>query len=273
LPTETNYSFYGKESILMTKSAPSVTVTSSSGAIIPVFDSQKAGSPQEARLEVPANNTITVNGTVQSSINITATYIPKEVGKPKLSKDRVVLKSLDLQPDGAKFAKPIRVGIFVSDLLPFVTDKWKLTVIFGGDTSSVKSFSSKNDTAYFDVSHFTTAIVINRDITVTTAQNYKGGFYYETPCSEGVTETFNLNITIPATIAQNYFQSNAAFSQTVSIPAYKPAVKQYRIWVIGAFLTTSIRLKYLKDESVGEIQNGIFKIKYGLNPCHNQGGK
>jgi hypothetical protein len=179
----------------LTKSAPVVAVTTTSGGTVTVKeDVEQPSSPVVATVNIPANIVYTMpDGSKPATVNISVTNVPvaaetapvevvNGVSEVQMTKvdlvagDKIPLKTLDLQPEGLTFSKPMMVDMNIADLYPpqmSVAEKTKrqagLVLSYVHQDGTVEKvvpdhFSADRNTAYFNITHFSKWIIVNEHV-------------------------------------------------------------------------------------------------------------
>lgn len=184
LPTDPKASLKVDATLALSKAATAVAVTTTAGATIPVkANAEVPSSATVANVTVAASTAFTLaDGTKPTTVNISVTNVPVnaaleqiinsggssqiEVGNIEVIKDQIPVKSLDLQPEGLTFDKPMIIDMYIGDLYPSTMpldvkilkqDGLTLNYVKKDGTVEVLKpdhFSTDRNTVYYKVTHF-----------------------------------------------------------------------------------------------------------------------
>jgi len=184
LPTDAKSSFILKTSVGLSKVAAAVAVTSAAGATIAVkSNSEVATSSVIADVTVaPATVFTLADGTKPTTVNISVTNVPVntqlapvlnvggvnqvQVSSIDVIKDQIPVKTLDLQPEGMTFDKPMIIDMYIGDMYPsdmpvaiktLKQDGLTLNYVKKDGTVEVLTpdhFSADRNTVYYKITHF-----------------------------------------------------------------------------------------------------------------------
>ncbi len=187
LPTDAKSSLNLKASIGLSKAAVAIVVTSTSGGSIPV--STFADAPSSA---VVANVTVSpatvftlADGTKPASVGISVTNVPvatqtlpvvnNQVVASSVSvvKDKIAMQTLNLQPEGLTFDKPMVIDMSIANLYPSsmstalktaFQNALALNYVRKDGTVEVITpdhFSTDRNTVYYKINHFSSYVLVN----------------------------------------------------------------------------------------------------------------
>ena len=180
LPTDAKTSLNLKASIPLSKAATAIVVTSTSGGAIPV--STFADAPSSAVVAnvtvAPATVFTLADGTKPASVNISVTNVPvvtqslpvtnNQVVASSVAvvKDKIALQTLDLQPEGMTFDKPMVIDVNIANKFPASMSLAQKTALQNSltlnytkkdgtvEVISPDHFSTDRNTVYYKISHF-----------------------------------------------------------------------------------------------------------------------
>jgi hypothetical protein len=184
VPTDAKTSMIVKESIGLTKAAPAVVVAAATGGVITTkSNTDVASSAVVANTTVaPATVFTLADGTKPATVSISVSNVPVntqivplmnvggvneiQVKGVEVVKDQIPVKTLDLQPEGMTFDKPMVIDMYIGDLYPptmSLADKTAkqtgLTLNYVRKDGTVEvltpdHFSADRNTVYYKVTHF-----------------------------------------------------------------------------------------------------------------------
>jgi len=196
VPTDAKTSMIVKESIGLTKSAPAVVVTGATGGVITTkSNTDVASSAVVANTTVaPATVFTLADGTKPATVSISVSNVPVntqivplmnvggvneiQVTGIDVIKDQIPVKSLDLQPEGMTFDKPMIIDMYIGDLYPpimSIADKTAkqtgLTLNYVRKDGTVEvltpdHFSADRNTVYYKVTHFSKWNLLDNYLTI-----------------------------------------------------------------------------------------------------------
>jgi len=296
-----NSSMFIPSSILLAKAAAPVVVDSKLGGQIAIQASlDNPTAKPAAKLAMDPGTVVMLNGVAVASPSIAATYVPSSsfVDKsgamqatdlPKTGS--VALKSMNFQPDGMTFSKPLKISLYVGDVLAGLTgtdlDEAKAGITFDNvhadgkvEAVPVTSFNAAGDTAYFFITHFSTWELQLPKNAVLQSKSFgdwrslKFAKCNEPADEEDVEEYIEENAAMFTKVmgwggkTRYYFPVRTIIKKT-ALPGFKWNIK----W-------RSERVTYkLKNKKTGAIEPRVYKIAtnvgeivYDFTSCHNQGG-
>ena len=187
LPTDAKSSLKIKASVGLSQVAAPVVVTSSAGGAIPVNTfAGVASSAVVADVTVaPATVFTLADGSKPTSVSISVTNVPVATAtlpatnntvvatSVPVVKNQVPIQTLDLQPEGMTFDKPMVIDMNIANLFPAsmsVAQKTAyqnaLTLNYVKKDGTVEvitpdHFSADRNTVYYKISHFSTWVLTN----------------------------------------------------------------------------------------------------------------
>jgi len=279
--------------IQLTQSAAPVTVVGAKGGVIPVKYSL-GSSVGVGQVVMQKATTITQSdNTTVASVSIAATNIPLaqkfDPATGAYSTDiptsgtAKALKTIDFQPSGLKFSKPLRVALYVGDIFvgldaaTIATLKNNFTFENNGTVLPVVAWSAAGDSAYFDVPHFSrwefkVGIVINDVNTYFTV-----AFTSNAPCNADLNQSFAnvLQASLPDYTSIGLFGKRGlklvtkfsfldAYSAVPGFSISNQHKQRHRVLrpsIKGISVNESV------DVPTNDFQDGLI-----YSSCHNQGG-
>ncbi|MCX6219418.1 MAG: hypothetical protein NTZ69_00325 [Bacteroidia bacterium] len=184
LPSDAKSSMIVQTSVGLTKVAPAVVITAATGGAIPVkANSEVTTSATIATVTVaPATVFTLADGSKPATVSITSTNVPVntqlapmlniggvtevQVSAIEVIKDQIPVKTLDLQPEGMTFDKPMVIDMYIGDLYPsdmpiaiktLKQDGLTLNYVRKDGTVEVilpDHFSADRNTVYYKITHF-----------------------------------------------------------------------------------------------------------------------
>ena len=184
LPTDAKTSMILKQTLTLTKAAAAVAVTAAAGAVIPVkANPDVSTSATVADVTVAAGTVFTLaDGTKPTTVNISVSNVPVntqlapllnvggvnevQVTNIVVIKDQIPVKTLDLQPEGMTFDKPMIIDMYIGDMYPStmpldvkIAKQNGLTLNYVKKDGTVEvltpdHFSTDRNTVYYKVTHF-----------------------------------------------------------------------------------------------------------------------
>ncbi len=313
LPSKSNVSLFLSQTALLPKAANPVVVSTSVGSSIPVSTSADVpSSPVVATVTVPAGIVVTMpDGSKPTTISLSATNLPTENqitpvnmvnGVPTVeaqplgvSNGQIVLKTIDLQPEGITFNIPMIVELNISDMYPASMDATfkaarqnALTLNYIRKDGTIEKispdhFSADRGIAYFKITHFSEWNLVNSNLTMTKVTT---GFAAEknviSDCGKGLTGSFTNTIHYPyGTGSDPYLpwlitSIAADVNYTVTANYDIPPVSGKQV---TAHWSCIIETWELKDSTPGGVPKRTLLIPAAGSSvtatyadCHNQGG-
>jgi len=296
-----NSSMFIPSSILLAKAAAPVVVDSKLGGQIQIAaDLNNTTAKPAAKLGMDPGTEVKLNGVVVASPSIAATYVPSSSFVDKSgamtatdlpTTGSVPLKSMNFQPDGMTFSKPLKISLYVGDVLAGLTgtelDEAKAGITFDNVHSDgtveaipVKSFNAAGDTAYFFISHFSTwelKLPINAVVQTKTFGSWRSLKFANCNApaeEEDIEEYIEENAPMFVKVmgwggASRYYFPMRTHISKLAIPGFKWNIK----WR-SEYITYK-----LKKKSTGAVAPRIYKVAtnvgeivYDFTSCHNQGG-
>jgi hypothetical protein len=184
VPTNAKTSMIVKESIGLTKAAPAIVVTGATGGVIATkSNTDVASSAVVANTTVaPATVFTLADGTKPTTVSISVSNVPVnsqvvplmnvggvnevQVTGIDVIKGQIPIKTLDLQPEGMTFDKPMIIDMYIGDLYPpnlplayKIAKQDGLTLNYVRKDGTVEvltpdHFSVDRNTVYYKVTHF-----------------------------------------------------------------------------------------------------------------------
>ena len=225
VPTDAKTSLIVNESVGLTKSAPAVVVTSATGGVVTTkSNTDVASSAVVANTTVaPATVFTLADGTKPASVSISVSNVPVntqivplmnvggvnevQVTGIDITKNQIPVKTLDLQPEGMTFDKPMIIDMYIGDMYPpnlpladKIAKQNGLTLNYVRKDGTVEvltpdHFSTDRNTVYYKVTHFSKWNLLDNwltiqyvNTTVSPVQSKSG------PCGFGLAGNFNYTV-------------------------------------------------------------------------------
>ena len=186
VPTDAKTSLIVNESVGLVKSAPAVVVSSTSSVVTTISTKSNTDVASSA---VVANTTVApatvftlLDGTKPATVSISVSNVPVnsqvvpimnvggvnevQVTGIDITKDQIPVKTLDLQPEGMTFDKPMIIDMYIGDLYPpnlpsadKIEKQKGLTLNYVRKDGTVEvltpdHFSADGNTVFYKVTHF-----------------------------------------------------------------------------------------------------------------------
>lgn|GEM_PF-1922648 len=300
------------QSILLAKSAPVVAVTATAGATVTVKENvEETAAPVVATVTVPSNTVFTLaDGSKPATVNISVTNVPVAAAAAPVevvngvsqvqmtdvqvvAGDKIPLKTLDLQPEGLTFDKPMVIDMSIADLYPpamsvaeKTTRQAGLVLSYVHKDGSVEKvvpdhFSADRNTAYFKISHFSKWQIVNDHVKLKYISSSDSPLQVKTAgCGEALSGTFTyesrykyLDPTDPW-LSWVMTSSTNDLVYTLSQEVNQSAVPGYSI--SATWKCTLEKWQVIDSDDPGHTTrnvliptNGVLTVNTSI--CHNQG--
>lgn len=314
LPNDPITNLIINETILVTKLAPAVTITASSGGTVSVkTNSEDITSSVSVNVTVPAGIVFTMpDGSKPPTVSLVVTNLPaaknsqtvETVGglaqmnmKPiVLVNDQIPLVSLNFQPEGLTFDKPLIVDMNISDLYPATMpaeyrkirqDGLSLNYVRKDGTIekiAPDHFSADRNTVYFKIYHFSNYSMVDDNVCLKLIKTSTSELTQSSDCGKPMTFSFDYESRYvcndPCNCQDTYIpwmlttkQADAVFLSSVkfnlpAVPGYSMEVTCQILIEIWQLTTTGIN----GFSSTVIIPQNSTMTTIRLNMCHNQGG-
>ena len=301
------------QSVLLAKAADPVTITTTLGGSVPVnANADVSSSEVVASIAIPAGVVFTLpDGTKPASVSLSATNVPTQADllKPEIVNGvaevhptsvqvvsgQIPLKTLDLQPEGLTFDKPMEVELKIGDMFPASMpaaykkkklDNLTLNYVHKDGTIEKVSpdhFSSDKSTVYFKINHFSTWNLADNGVTMILestnsldpAQTFTGA------CGAAVSKVFSYTVTYAYGTGANQSYLPWMLTNTESDVVYTVSETFNHAAAAGlmieAIWACQIQTWKLTDSSTGDVYTVKIPIagnsaSFTTADCHNQGG-
>jgi hypothetical protein len=266
LPTDPKASLSVPASALLTKAAPAVAVTGTTGGVIAVkANSEAPTSAPVAAVTIAPNTVFTLaDGTKPATVSMSVTNLPVNTtvapvvsvggvntvvvsSGVEIVNNQIPSQKLDLQPSGLVLSQPLTIDMYIGDNYPATMSLAEKTARQAGltlnyvrkdgtvEVVSPDHFSADRNTVYYKISHFSEWVQTNKNVTLTKKKAL--GTYSPISVSGncGMSFSYNFESLEVQTIEISYLLTNFR-SNRVAHRSYVPSFLGFRTGFIASFI-------------------------------------
>jgi len=280
--------------VMLTKANPFVKIDPTVGGALNFGTPVVGAAPLPTATIAPGTVVTDAAGNVVTDLKISATpvapsnLVDKKTGDVQIeapSAGAKVAKSIEFLPSGLQFTKPIRIGIFVGDIIEGLDAAEALEVVQGLDLSTESAgkapefigMSDDGKTAFFDIYHFSSynlklpyelfednqEILEWHDVVVPCNTKLKASASYKREYLRGTKATL-------AATGNGNTDINFLFEELIE-ELEVPGSRWNLRW---RYVVKRFKVKHKSKGEVGifDYVSGKLVVQKTLTPCHNQGG-
>jgi hypothetical protein len=317
VPSDPKASMIIKESVGLTKAAPAVVVTGTAGGVVTTKSNPDVASSQVVANTVVAPATVftLADGTKPATVSISVSSVPintqlvpvmnvggvneVQVSGIDVIKDQIPVKTLDLQPEGMTFDKPMIIDMYIGDMYPpnmSINDKTAkqngLTLNYVRKDGTVEvltpdHFSADRNTVFYKVTHFSKWNLLDNWVSIKLISTTKSPLQTKTSsCNFGLAGNFSYTSRyvfgaaadpygpwlLTSRFADAVYTVAESFSFPVQSGYYVQATWQCTLenWQMTDNCPGAYWQQWHIRNFVIPVQGDKVKLTYVV--CHNQGG-